>query len=125
MILLDTNIIIEFFKQNSTVVAELHRLELSNLAVSVVVAAELYQGALNTAELKLIEKGVARFRHLPLLPEIGEQILDLLRQYALSHRLQFPDALIAATSLHHQIPLYTLNKKDFRYIAGLQLHEPA
>lgn len=35
------------------------------------------------------------------------------------------DALIAATALHYNLPLYTLNKKDFRYIAGLRLHEPA
>lgn len=62
---------------------------------------------------------------LPLQPAIGQQMRQLLDSYTLSHRLQFPDALIAATALHHGLPLFTLNRKDFRYIAGLQLHEPA
>ncbi len=30
--------------------------------------------------------------------------------------------LIAATALHHSIPLYTLNVKDFRYISGLSIY---
>lgn len=125
MILLDTNILIQFFKQDPAIAAELSRLGLPALGMSVIVAAELYQGALDTAEMRMIQRGLARFTLLPLLPEIGERMLDLLQQYALSHRLGFPDALIAATALHHNVPLFTLNRKDFRYIAGLQLHEPA
>lgn len=125
MILLDTNILIEFLKQNTAVSAELSRLRLPSLCISPVVAAELYQGAFDTAEMRMIERGLARFTLLALIPEIGELMLQLLRQYALSHNLKFPDALIAATALHHNLPLFTLNRKDFRYIAGLQLHEPA
>jgi predicted nucleic acid-binding protein len=48
----------------------------------------------------------------------------LLEEYALSHKLSVPDALIAATALQHNLHLYTLNIKDFRFIAGLNLHKP-
>ena len=46
-----------------------------------------------------------------------------MNSYALSHRLSVPDGLIAATALTEDLPLYTHNLKDFRYIAGLELHK--
>ena len=45
-------------------------------------------------------------------------------QYSLSHKLTIPDALIAATALTHNISLYTLNLKDFRFIQGLNIYNP-
>lgn len=48
-----------------------------------------------------------------------------METYSLSHKLSLPDALIAATALSHDVKLYTLNIKDFRFISGLQLHCPA
>jgi predicted nucleic acid-binding protein len=33
-----------------------------------------------------------------------------------------PDGLIAATCLVEEIPLYTHNLKDFKFIDGLKLH---
>jgi len=104
--------------------AELRLIGLDEMAISPVVAAELYQGALNKQELQLLRKALSAYHILPLGAAIGERMLDLLQHYALSHRLQFPDALIAATALHHNLPLFTLNRKDFRYIAGLMPHEP-
>jgi predicted nucleic acid-binding protein len=47
-----------------------------------------------------------------------------METYSLSHKLSIPDALIASTALVHKIDLYTLNLKDFRFIEGLNLHEP-
>jgi hypothetical protein len=47
-----------------------------------------------------------------------------MAQYSLSHKLTIPDALIAATALTHNISLYTLNLKDFRFIQGLNIYNP-
>ena len=124
MITLDTNILIEHIKGNPVISTELRFIGLDELAISPVVAAELYQGALNKQELQVLRTVLTSYCMLPLEAAIGERMLDLLQQYALSHRLQFPDALIAATALHHNLPLFTLNRKDFRYIAGLMPHEP-
>jgi len=46
---------------------------------------------------------------------------SLIFAYAKSHNLNIPDGLIAATSLKSNIPLYTLNTKDFYYIDGINL----
>ncbi len=94
----------------------------TDFVISVVTYMELLQGSLNKPETAKIEKirEVCRLIHLDL--QISEQSLSLIRQYSLSHRLQIPDALIAATSLTLNIPLLTLNQKDFHYINGLELY---
>ncbi|MEG4117310.1 PIN domain-containing protein [Microcoleus sp. N9_B4] len=61
-----------------------------------------------------------------MFPSIGpssEQFIELMAQYSLSHKLTIPDAMIAATALTHNISLYTLNLKDFRFIEGLQIYQ--
>ena len=55
MILCDTNVIIEAFKKNPTVIKAMDKIGLDMIAVSVVTAMELYYGALNKAELKKIK----------------------------------------------------------------------
>jgi len=46
------------------------------------------------------------------------------KNYCLSHRLEFADALIAATAIFHNANLFTLNRKDFACIPYLKLYEP-
>ena len=46
-----------------------------------------------------------------------------METYSLSHRLSLPDALIAAMALEHDLELYTLNIKDFRFILGLRFYQ--
>jgi hypothetical protein len=122
LILCDTNILIELYKNNSSIITELKRIGQPNLAISIVTAGELIYGAINKRELSKILKDIAHLNLLHIGQLIGELHLELMANYSLSHNLTLPDALIAATALHHSIPLYTLNQKDFRYIPGLKLH---
>ena len=124
-ILLDTDIIIELLKNREAVVTQLRAIGFGSLNISTVTKAELLFGALHKADLAFILKGIASITVQPITPSISEAAVELMKQYVLSNRLALPDALIAATALHHGLPLYTLNKKDFRYIAGLHLYEPA
>lgn len=123
--LVDTNIIIELWKNNPQIVEHLHGLAPDGIIISATTQAELIVGALNKADLRKILQNLRLLEVLPLEQIIGEAANRLLATYTLSHRLQFPDALIAATALYHGLPLYTLNCRDFRYLAGLQLREPA
>lgn len=123
MILCDTNILIEFYKGNPEIVQELERVGVSNLAVSVVTIGELYFGARDKRELGQIKKQLSLLTQIHLDSNIAERFLALLEEYALSHRLSLPDALIAATALSQNISLYTLNLKDFQFIPDLQLHK--
>lgn len=124
MILCDTNILIEFYKNNADVVSAMRGVGLPNLAVSVITVGELYYGARDNRELAKIKKHLSGLHQIAMDEEISEIALSLLETYALSHRLSLPDAIIAATALRHSIALYTLNLKDFRYIDGLSVYKP-
>jgi tRNA(fMet)-specific endonuclease VapC len=124
MILCDTNILIEFYKGNPTIVEALRQIGVSNLAISVITQAELYYGALNKAELLKIQKHLNLLHNLPIDPPVSTQFIQLMERYSLSHKLTIPDALIAATALVSDLELYTLNIKDFRFIEHLTLCRP-
>lgn len=123
-VLLDTNIVIELWKNNPQIAAHLDVLAPTGVLISATTQAELIAGALNKADLRMILRSLRLLENLPLEPVIGALAIELLTTYTLSQRLKIGDALIAATALHHGLPLYTLNKKDFRYIIGLHLYEP-
>jgi predicted nucleic acid-binding protein len=124
MILCDTNILIEFYKNNDDVTRTLREIGLSELAISAITVGELYFGARDRRELLKMKKHLANVRQIPIDEETSGLTLALLETYALSHRLNLPDALIAATALRHDLNLYTLNIKDFRFIEGLSLYKP-
>jgi tRNA(fMet)-specific endonuclease VapC len=124
MILCDTNIFIEFYKGNSTIIQELGKIGVAQLAISIVTQAELYYGALNKAELLRIQKHLNLLHNLPIDHQISGQFIQLMAKYSLSHKLAIPDALIAATALVNDQELYTLNIKDFRFIENLRLYQP-
>lgn len=72
----------------------------------------------------MIKRHLATLALLPLDSGISQKFLELMEAYTLSHKLSLPGALIAATALAHQVELYTINVKDFRYIPGLTLYQP-
>ena len=122
MILCDTNILIEFYKNNTAIIQELRQIGSQNLAISVITRAELYYGAINKNELKRIQKHLDLLQNIPTDRSISEQFIQLMANYSLSHKLTIPDALIAATALVNDLELYTLNIKDFRFIENLRLY---
>ena len=58
IILCDTNIIIEFYKENPAIVKNLINIGQNNIAISIITAGELLHGALNKKELQRIKKEV-------------------------------------------------------------------
>lgn len=124
MILCDTNILIEFYKNNLQVVQPLRTIGVNQIAISAITQAELYFGALNKTELRSIKRNLSALHIYSVDVLISNQFISLMEAYSLSHKLSIPDAIIAATALVHDIELYTLNLKDFRYIPGIKLYTP-
>ncbi len=122
MTLCDTNILIEFYKNNPSVIQELRNIGQNQIAISAITQAELYYGALNKAELRKIKQHLALLQSLPVDSTVSDKFLELMETYSLSHKLAIPDALIAATAIVHSVEIYTLNLKDFRFIKGLTLY---
>ena len=124
MILCDTNILIDFYKGEPSITQFFRETGIDNLAISTVTTGELYFGARDKRELESIKKQLALLTQYSTTPETSEIFVNLLEDYALSHRLSLPDAMIAATAIENNLPLYTLNLKDFRYISALKLYAP-
>ena len=122
VILCDTNILIELYKNNPVIISELRKIGSKQIAISSITQAELYYGALNKQELLKIKKHLSQLEILVVDRTVSEQFIQLMESYALSHKLAIPDAIIAATALVNNLDLYTLNQKDFRFISNLNLY---
>ena len=123
MILCDTNILIEFYKANPTVIQALQRIGSDQIAISVITKAELFYGARNKQELAKIERHLSACRCYGLNDPISTLFIELMGCYSLSHKVTIPDMLIAATAINHQLELYTLNTKDFKIIPEINLYK--
>ena len=121
IVLCDTYVIIEFYRNNPHVISELKKIGQQNIAVSIITAGELIYGALNKKELTQIKKDLNNLILVDIDKKTCSIFLELLSKYVLSHKLSVPDGFIAATALASDVELYTLNHKDFRFIDGLKL----
>lgn len=122
MILCDTDVFIEAFKNNADTTALLRHVGFQNISLSTITLMELYFGALNKREMTKIKKRIENLKVYELDKEISGTALNLIEKYSKSHGLRIPDALIAATSICKGIDLLTYNLKDFRFIKGLSLY---
>jgi predicted nucleic acid-binding protein len=124
MILCDTNIFIEIYRGNPVIYAVTNRIGQENIAVSDVTRIELLYGAKNRQEWLTLLKDLRPVTTLPIDTDISTLSVELVTKYCLSHKLNLPDALIAATAIINRVELYTLNVKDFAFIPNLQLFQP-
>jgi predicted nucleic acid-binding protein len=122
MTLLDTNILIEIYRDNVAIASIVDTMQ--EIAICDVVRAELFFGARNKCDLQAISADLEGLTVLSILPQISDMAVNLVKTYCLSHKLEFADALIAATAIIHNAELFTLNRKDFAYIPHLKLYEP-
>jgi len=118
MVLCDTNIFIEIYKGNDLIIEAFEKIGQDNVAISDVTCAELLYGARNKRELNLIIKDIDKL----IVSPISNQAVRLIEQFSLSHNLNLPDALIASTSIFHDLELYTLNLKDFKFLENFKLY---
>ena len=121
-VIVDTDVLIDAGRNIADAVTCLEQVERqASLAISVVSEMELVVGCRDKAELRTLDKFLARFWVMKLDEQTSDIAVDLLRRYRLSHGLLIADALIAATALSQKVPLVTKNERDYRFIAGLRL----
>ena len=120
--LVDTDILIDFFRCNEAATDYLD--SLGEWSVSVVTAMELVAGAKDKNEVQDIDLMLAAYRSIPLNEDVGNLAYNLMKSYSKSHGLEPPDALIAATAIHEGLKLSTLNRKHFGAIGRLEIEVP-
>ena len=122
LVICDTNIFISLFKELPDTLSELKSIGDRNVLMPSVSVMELYRGMENKRELKKMELKIKQYNIIHYNEQVSQQAIDLILNHKLSHNLHIPDAIIAAMSIIYQIPLFTYNKKDFKYIPGIILY---
>jgi len=119
-VLVDSCIFIDIFRGNADLYGDLFK---QKVFLNSIVYMELIQGSRDKIELEKIDKFLKDFKLLPITQKISEKSMELMKMYSISHGLLIPDALIAATAITQNLPLWTLNQKDFKFIRDLVLFE--
>lgn len=119
--LCDTCVLIDYLKGKDSVRNELIADWKAGLGMSSVTYMELMVGAFNKQEAQKIRKAFRDIELVEITESISIKARNLVDQYTKSHGLLIPDALIAATAIELDVPLYTENVADFRFISGLTL----
>jgi len=115
MIFIDTCILIEYAKGKIDIDFN------ENYFINSIVELEFKVGALNKRELLKINKILSQIKSVNIDQDILDLSVSLMDRYLLSHNMGVYDSIIAATCLIYDLKLWTLNKKDFRYIDELIL----
>ena len=125
VLVLDTSVLIEHERgavAAATYVTNLIRK--NTAAVHPVTGAELLFGARDRSHLRAVQTMLGSLRVLVVRNSDFVVAGDLLERYVLTHRVGWPDCLIAATCQRLGVPLVTMNDKDFRIFRGLKVIRP-
>jgi predicted nucleic acid-binding protein len=115
---IDTCIIIDYLRDNSSI-----NLSREDILINPVVELEILQGVRNKREQKNALRTMEYFQRIEYSTECFNLAKILILRYSLSHSLKLPDALIAASCLIYDLPLWTHNVKDFAYIEGMKIYQ--
>jgi tRNA(fMet)-specific endonuclease VapC len=122
--LLDTNIAIYLRDGNPEIVARLRKLD-DAPAMSLVTLIELEGGvyakpALADRRRARVDTMLLEMRILSMTTAVVRRYGEIVRAMGYS-RAQLIDRLIAATAMHHELTLITINGADFKNIPDLSL----
>jgi predicted nucleic acid-binding protein len=122
LVICDTNIFISLFRNLPETVAELKAIGNENVLIPSVSVMELYRGIENKRDLKEMENKMKLYNVIHYNEQVSEKAIELVHRFKLSHNLHIPDAIIGAMSVVYKLPLFTYNKKDFKFIPNITLY---
>jgi len=125
VILIDTNIIIDYFRQKDKRQTIFHRTfnfkKDRSAAICLTTISELWSGASmeNQNNQVMVEQFLSAIEIVRNNVETAKVTGKLMRE--MKDWISFQDAEIAACALYHKLPLLTLNQKGFRKIKEIKL----
>ena len=127
IICLDASVLIEYFRKKNkkdTLFAKL-ALKYTGFIVPVAVHFEIYNGS-NPLQKDYWDNLFSDFLILPFTAEISNTAIIIRSQLkTLRTSIEFKDLIIAASALHHNFSLATINERHFNNIKNLHLVTPS
>lgn len=123
IILLDTGILIEYFRRKDKEKAILYQLSLDNyeFKVASITQYEVLLGS-NDSQISFWQEFFGRVKVLPFDEQSAITASEIYKQLKVKNKLiDIADILIASIAMTNQIPLATLNNKHFKRISKLEL----
>ena len=120
ILLIDTDVLIDYLRSQADAVAFLESLT-NPFLISAISVAELYSGVREGKERKALELFISAFEQVPVTEKIAVEGGLYRRDFGKSHGVGLPDALIAATAESRGATLVTLNKKHFPMLATVEV----
>jgi predicted nucleic acid-binding protein len=122
-VIVDTDILIWYFRGNEAARRFLARVPFPERTVSALTVMELLQGCRDRRETRDTTVFVSENLAAVIHPDeaISRRAIQLLELYALRAGLRVVDALIAATALESSVALATANVRHYRTITGLSV----
>ena len=125
MILLDSSVLIDFFRKKNKSKTTFYRLlgSYQSFAISTVTYYEIGIGS-KPEDLDFWNQMFRNFIIMPFDLEAAKTAIEIrnaLKQT--SYNLDFADLQIASIAISRNLPLSTLNVKHFKHVTGLQLLE--
>ena len=124
LVICDTNIFISAFNGLGKTTKELSVIGNENVLMPSITVMELYRGMANKEQMAKMARRIKAYNILDFNEQVSQKAIELVQSFKLSHDLQIPDAIIAALTINYDIPLFTYNIKDFKFIPGVKLYEP-
>ena len=118
ILLLDTDVLIDFLRSRAEAISYLESLPEPPL-ISTVTVAELYAGIREGAERQSLENLVNKLKVILVTKEIAVRGGLFRRDYYKSHGTGIIDAIIAATAETENATLVTLNNKHFPMLSNV------
>jgi len=118
-ILLDTDVLVDFFRGHSKAVAFVNA-NSTRIILSSIVVAELYAGVKGDAEKAVLENFISLFRVVPVCAAIAKAGGLYKRDYGKSYGVGFADAILAATAEAENAELKTLNARHYPMLKNLR-----
>ncbi len=118
-IVVDTDVLIDFFRGQPKAVAFVKR-HSHRIILPSIVTAELYAGVRGDEERTVLDKFFSLFRVVPVSLEIAKVGGLYKRDYGRSHGVGLADAILAATAEIENAELKTLNTKHYPMLKGLR-----
>ncbi len=123
VILCDTNILIKLLRGDEATKKSLEKIGSNNIAFSIITHAEILYGTKKN-DFDEMRRLLSSFKIYHITEEASRIFNGIIINYITSHRVQIPDALIAAITIANDVQLYTENKKDFDFIPEIKLYKP-